>query len=352
MAKEKWLYLSDDVYLKPQGNGYVACDVNHNVIPLTNGQRKMLTKLAYNPNQIVSAKSIYQYYTKNRAPEGTKCTSAVAKLKATLPTSIRESVKSAYGNGYKLVCMEKEVPVEEQEPPFWNGAELVTALQGDFCGFYLDPLGIRKVLGAYIHIKNMGTEESPQMMAYAALGLRNTQVLLDPKLADVFSGPVGTFAEAFQRYKRELSTNWKRCSLFSGPVSLDGTMAHIRLMKDGTPETWNIMLEMKDYFACARERTEEDDWYRGGMGVNLAYKSHRGTFCFRIGLVRRSFLKDHMIHDGEMRNRLKLLDDSKDAEWKALKISGHIDTVWYEWILHAEDAEKHRSVADMKESRK
>ena len=340
MAKEKRLYLSSGVYFKLQNKEYCAFDVNHGLIPLTKGQRKMLEKLACNPNQIVSARSIYEYYSEEPVPEDTKCAGCVTKMKTTLPDNIKEFVKATYGKGYKLECELKEVPVEEQAPPFWNGATIVTELEGDYCGFYLDPLEGKKVLYAYIHITNLGTEESPQMMAYAALWLRSQRVLLDPKLAKIFSGPAGSYADAFERYKSGLSDNGKRCALLSGPVSVDGTMAHIHLEKRAAPESWHIMLNLDDYAKCARKRKDENDLYRGGMGVTVAYRTQWGTFFFRIGLVRRFFLKRNMIRDvQETKSRLKLLDETENAEWKALKISGHIDKVWYEWIMDSQDPE-------------
>ena len=321
------------------GDDIVTCfDCRKRQEDLTRGQQKMLNKLAANLNCAVKMTDLYAAYTGEIAPidvRGIK--ENVAKMKGTLPGFIKESIKSVRGFGYKLVGT---VNVEDVVDPFEDEMRLdkrtglFADLGGDYYGFYLDPLGTGAVLGAYIHIENVGSTMEPKLDAYAILSIRSEQVLLCDQISAVFSSSEKNYKEAFKAYKKTLGDNDKRCSWWQGTVSADGKLAVIDLMKNSTGARRKVFLDMQEYMKCRRDREKDNDYYRGGLGVVLATRTIHGTICLRFGLVRKTSMKPSLsMSNDEMKLRLKILDDSKEAVWKPLKLCGWLDKHWYDWIM-------------------
>lgn len=196
-------------------------------------------------------------------------------------------------------------------------------------------MGLEQFWGGYLHIeKESGTEKS-QMKAYAILNLRKDTILFSHGVMGIFIQNEQSYKTAFLEYKRSLSENNQRCSFGEGCVSLDGNLAIISLSVGRNGAKWNIIIDLKEYLNCPRIRTNENDYYRGGLGLAFVSRTINGTSCFRLGLVRKTFVKEFIsLENAEMKARLKLLDDSKDAIWKPLKLSGWLDKLWYDWILN------------------
>ena len=342
MKNPQQILLSNGTILRIEENMLWGFDSCHRPIKLTPAHRKILHCLASKLNSPVSMMELYEAYSHQGVEIDNKGISDnVTKLKNTLPPSVKPSVRSVRGYGYKLLgtC---EQHTEDQHHSHLSPEENPSQspgrfadLTGDYYGFYLDPFGKQAILGAYLHIENTGTARQPQLTAYAIVNVRSTETLLSDEIAQVFADSSRDYQAAFKTFKHGLSDNGKRCSLLHGPIDADGTLVDIHLKKDDTPEHWKILLDMAESLRCRRERKNEKDFYRGGLGITLASRTIHGTFCFRLGVVRRTCMSDAMLrnHD-EMISRLKILDDTEDAMWKPLKLSGYKDKVWYEWIMN------------------
>lgn len=330
------------------GTESVTCvDPDHSQVYLTSGQQKMIARLAQNLNHPVSMSELYEGYSGNPALVDDKgIPENVAKMKNVLPSCIKKSIKSVRGFGYKLVGTPEKEKSDDKDSgaaisfgSIQNSGNLTNRLPelvGDYCGFYLDPFGKGNILGAYIHIENTGTAENPQMAAYAIMGMRDKELLLGSEIAQVFRNHRPNYHSAYSEFKKGLSVNDKRCIWLEGTLSLDGDLVFIHLASNKSSETWTIILDIAEYLRSDRDRENENDLYRGGLGLALAIKTVHGIICFRLGLVRKSFMNDAMIHNNEeLKDRLKLLDDSKDAGWKPLKLSNWLDKLWYDWFMNA-----------------
>lgn len=330
------------------GKGIVTCyDYNRTQVELTRGQQRMVIKLAQKLNCHVSMSELYEGYSGNvTLVDDRGIRDNVAKMKNTLPVCIKDSIKSVRGYGYKLVgTMEKKTneniakgirAVSENVHSTENLAGCLSDLAGDYCGFYLDSYGKGLVLGSYIHIENAGTADTPQMTVYAIFGIRDKEVLLESDITQIFNGVPTTYHDSYIKFKKGLSDNDKRCTWLQGALSSDGNLATIHLASRNSHETRIIILDITEYLRCGREREKENDLYRGGLGLVLAFRTVNGTISFRLGLVRKSFMNHAMLRNSEeMKGRLKLLDDSKDAIWKPLKLSGWLDKLWYDWIMNS-----------------
>lgn len=346
MKNPRQITLGNGTILRIEENMLWGFDSKNCPIDFTPAQRKILYKLAMNLNRPVSMTALYEAYTDQGVEIDDKgIRDNVTKVKNLISDSVKPFVKSVRGVGYKLIGTYGEAKDPQQHAtvqthPFSQEDHSQSPghfadLSGDYYGFYLDPFGKQTILGAYLHIENAGTVRQPQLTAYAIVNVRNADTLLSDQIAQIFTDSSSDYRAAFKTFKQSLSDNGKRCSLLHGPVDADGTLVDITLKKDDTPEHWKILLDVAEYLRCKRDRENEKDFYRGGLGITLASRTIHGTFCFRLGVVRKTCIRNAMIqnHD-EMINRLKILDDTRDAMWKPLKLSGYKDKIWYEWIMN------------------
>lgn len=332
--------LDNDVILQIRGELVTCQDHSGAPLELTRGQQKLLGKLCHNLNQPVSMADLYKAYT-GEAPviDAKGVADNLAKMKNTLPRCIRSCVKSVRGFGYRLEGhrdnQASSAPAADHTGPAGNSMGMLADLAGDYCGFYLDPLGTSTVLAAYIRIENQGTRRSPELTAYALLGIRSEKVLLSQELHNVFHQTQGRYQDAFRDFKKSLTDNDRRCSWAQGEVFSEGNLAIIDLLTNTTGGKWTIMLDIAGYLQCGRDRDCESDGYRGGLGLVLSSRTLHGTYCSRFGVIRREFIHDTLLlNHEEMKNKLKVLDDSKDAFWKPLKLSGWLDKLWYDWFMN------------------
>lgn len=337
MDNPKLIRLAGDFELRV-GTEIVTCRTpEHTALELTRGQQKLLGKLADNLNNAVSMAELYEAYT-GEAPliDAKGVADNLAKMKNTLPKPIRSSVKSVRGFGYRLVgTVVKEAASRDNTGAAEKNMGRLSDLAGDFYGFYLDPLGTSTVLAAYIHIENKGTRTAPELKAYAMLGIRSENVLMSEELYRVFHQSERGYRDAFRSFKKSLTDNNRRCSWGEGTVKAEDNLAMIALNTGETGGKWIIMLDVAGYMHCGRDRDCERDGYRGGLGLVLSSRTLHGTYCSRFGVVRREFIHaDLILNHEEMKDKLKILDDSKDAFWKPLKLSTWQDKLWYDWFMN------------------
>lgn len=305
---------------------------------LTSAQQKIICKLAINANQPVSYLELYNSYSDNyiEAPNSSDVHLTVSKLKNTLPKYIKDAIVSERKFGYKLIVknfiscgdtIEATYKISEI-PPSIDTDQLLYDLVGDYYGFYLNPLGTGSTLGAYLHIDS-------SLNAYAILNLRSDDVLRSDNVSDIFRSEHQNYYDRFLEFQRNLDENNKRCFFSKGSISCDGPLISIDLSVQKDAESkWKILIDSTNYSSSTREHLSENDNYRGGLGLVLASRTINGTMCFRIGLVRKAFRNDFFhLENSEIQARLQILDDSKNAVWRPLKISGFLDKIWYNWIM-------------------
>lgn len=303
---------------------------------LTYSQQQVICKLVENINQPVSYLDLYASYSVSASdvavPNDTNTRITIAKLKATFPYYIKEAITSERKIGYKLIAKSK-IPIDKskisQIENTHEGHELLYDLVGDYYGFYLDPLGTGATLATYIHIDQY-------LNAYAILNIRNDEVLSSNSISTIFCPEnQKSYYDGFRKFQKDLDENNKRCSFGQGTVSADGSILIITLKTPhGRGEKWTIVIDLSNYLSCARSHSNENDRYRGGLGLVFASRTINGTMCFRIGLVRKKFIKNFFCLDNaEIKSRLQILDDSRNAIWRPLKLSGFLDKIWYNWIM-------------------
>ncbi len=316
-------------------------DRNQGEVTLTSGQRKFLRKLACNVNCTVSYQALYEAYSKTNVDgDDSAIPGYVIKMRDSFRDpprdQIKRSIKSVRREGYRLLGT--RLPWNTSNPAPEAPAASLTHLAGDHYGFYLDSLGGRKMLSAYIHIENADTAEAPNMTAYAILGIRSTKLLFREELSELFQRKEQRYEDAFKEFKRTLGDNDKRCYWGHGSVKLDGDIATICLStKENGSGRWQIMLDMSSYFNCGRERVAETDLYRGGLGLTMVMRGTNGVSCFRFGMVRKFFgARMLQTYYPNLQSRLGLLDDSEKAQWKPLELNTTLDREWYEWIMSSQ----------------
>lgn len=333
MKNSKYIYLNSGAAIIIEDDILTCADPSGAEIHLTAGQQRLLKKLADNLNRPVTYDSLYAAYASNDQLliYTGNANSNIAKMKRTFPDCIRRSIKNTRNMGYTL---DGAIDTSPKQPLCTNEPLHITELTGNYYGYYLDPLGEGTSLGTYLHIENAGSISEPKMKAYMIFGIRNNQVLLSKELADVFSPDNRNYEEAFRNLKKALSENDKRCSWSEGMVTSDGNLAIIQLNIDNGHGKWELMIDMENYLKCTREKNEDKNYYRGGLGLVLASRTLHGTYCLRLGLIRKSFMKESFGTGHEkMIDMLKVMDGSKQAEWKPLKLSGWLDKCWYNLIM-------------------
>lgn len=350
MNYPKQIRLSNEAVLHIEA-GIVTCfDRNLHQFELTRGQQKMLHKLADNINHPLPMSILYEAYTGEATPNDSRgIRDNVAKMKNTLPNCIKTAIKSVRGYGYKLIgsvedcaCQgmvmfhqtPNQIPVNDSKAENIN--EPLLDLVGDYYGYYLDPLGTSAVLGAYLHIERADDIYPPKLAAYAVLGIRSDHIFLSNEIEEIFHQTGQKYKDAYKEYKQTLDSNDRRCYWGQGDIDTDENLVIITLITSDTGARWEIIIDLYEYLERQKYRENENDFYRGGMGLALVSRDIHGTFCLRLGLIRKTRTKQSVsLSTVELRNKLKISDDSKDAVWKPIKLSRWIDKLWYDWIMNS-----------------
>lgn len=331
MSHKPKIYLANGVTLHIS-NGLLTCmDEDDTIIALTAGQQKLLKKLAETPNRPVPFDTLYAAYT-NEDQQLTYAgisNSNLAKMKRTFPNCIRPYIKNVRNVGYYLEAAPQPTDSPRESH---NDISYLTQLCGDYYGFYLDPLGTGELLSAYFHIETAGNNDAAQLNAFIIFGIRSREVLFSPELRNIFSKNVLDPKTAVEAYKDTLSENDRRFSYGEGMVLCNENMASIVLnMNRGSFE---LLLSLENYIKGGRKKEREENFFRGGMGLLISTKTFHGTYCIRMGLVKKEFLKDGFFEkQEEIKRMLKIHDSSETAEWKPLKLSETLDRLWYNLFM-------------------
>lgn len=326
MNQGKELALITGAHLIINSNSLLCYDEKHSEIELTRGQELLLKRLANHVNCAVSMSELYEAYSGDTILLGdTGIRDNIAKMKNTLPACIKGSIKSVRGYGYKLITAQSSAPtISEQQAV---EVSHLTGLTGDYYGFFLDPVGNGSILGAYFHIEK--SDNSEQHLAVSAiLGIRDTAILLDDDLSEVFSPTTINYHQKFKEFISNHSINNKRCFWAEGNLHCHNTVAEISL-KTPIEAKWNIWFDLGSFL----ERTKHESIYnyKGGMGFTVAVTPSYGTFCCKVGLVRTSyFTQPQKIHAPELQNMLSL---SSINEFDPLMLDIHKDRYWYNWFM-------------------
>lgn len=317
------------------------------LLHLTAGQQKLLRQLAMHLNKPVPFDVLYASYASDcqQLTYIGNINSNIAKMKRTFPDCIKSCIRNIRNIGY---CLEGTTVQTASSPKTEDQFLPIIELAGDYYGYYLDPLGSKALLSAYLHIEAIGTtatqsmqlynaqtEVLPQLNAYLVLGIRSEQILLSQELPLIFSSKTANYKEAFQTFKETLNENEKRCSFGQGTVSADGSLAVMKFAL--TQGTFEILIDMDNYIKSNRKKEGMADYYRGGMGISIATRCVHGTYCLRLGLIKTTLFNEKMHADHEkILEMLKISDGSRQADWKPLKLSGWLDKCWYNWILNTQ----------------
>ena len=303
-------------------------------------QQKIICKLAQSVNSEVESKDLYSEYKKDDEDVGENdafVRQKVSKMRDKFPDEIKNSIKAVRGKGYILkakssgffnditneTCADKE-----------RSKEVLCNLIGNYYGFYLNPLATGEILGSYIHVENED-DTGKMLKAYAIFNIRSDKILFSDKISNVFSSESQSYQEQFNKLKTGLDEDDRRCFFGKGYVISDEQLAIITLDAECNGGKWVIIVDLKEYIRYKNGEINKDNCYKGGLGLGFAFKTkHDGTMCFRIGLVRKEFIKNFIrLENDDIKSKLKILDDSKDAIWKPLKLSGWLDRQWYNWMM-------------------
>lgn len=318
------------------GEWLVCYDESDHVIKLTRGQEKLLNKLANNVNSAVSMSALYEAYAYAPFVEDNEdIRENVTKMKNTLPGCIKGYIKSVRGYGYKLIDTNSSQARNIEKPTNLTGRSHrmveqsnISGLVGDYYGFCLDPVGNGAVLGAYIHIENRGDKQNPDITVSAVLGIRNDDILLSERLAEVFSGAEGTYHRKFKDFISTHSANNKRCFWAEGKINVHGNVAEIAL-RTPIDAKWNIWMDIGSYLD--RRQNDEDYRYKGGIGLAVALTPSYGTFCCKFGLVREVYLGSSVtLNDSDLKQMLRISDNTG---WNPLSLDVRADRYWYNWFM-------------------
>lgn len=333
MNKVKTIILPNQIKLSIDENNILTCaDTDGTHIFLTAGQEGLLKKLAEAPGRPFPCNVLHASYTTElgQLTFTGNPNSSIAKMKNTFPECIRAYIKNIRNLGYYLEYSSSTVDepvtsVQEDSP--------ITQLCGEYCCFYLDPLGHGTLLNSYLHIKNEGSKSSPQMTGYIISDIRNREILMSDELTALFTSNNCDYKEAFHAYRDTFSNaNDKRTSYGEGKVIYENPFANIEL--NMTHGKWTLTITLAKYLKGNRTKDSEKNCYRGGMGLLMASNSFHGTYCLRIGLIKKDFLKDSFFENyKEIVEMLKIQDSSKDAEWKPLQLCENLDGRWYDFFM-------------------
>lgn len=336
MDQKRVFILTTGTRLVLEGELLICYDQSGHEINLTQGQQRLLKKLANNVNCQVSMSELYKAYSgEDTAVDDRGIRENIAKMKNTLPICIKDSIKSVRGYGYKLIDVQDSQvkAIELSADPTdciqnLDGHSNFRGITGDYYGFFLDPVGNGSVLGAYFHLEDRGDIHNPDITVSAILGIRDNDILLNERISEVFSETGGDYHQNFKHFMSTRSANNKRCFWAEGKLISRGSVAEIAL-KTPIGAQWTIWVDLGGYLE--RTRNEGDYKYKGGVGLVVALTPSYGTFCCKLGLVRSSYMKSSiLLNDPSLKQILKISDTN---EWNPLLLDVRADRYWYNWCM-------------------
>lgn len=217
------------------------------------------------------------------------------------------------------------------ERPTWD-------LIGDYIALYLDENGDGDILGMFIRIEE-GNE--PYFVVHAIHKIRGMDTIMAIDANDLFSGDIDVKHEEFMIQYQHRRKNSK---YFLGSVSNVGSCARINLASNQSVTQFQILLEMEGYLKEKdTAKNMRPDGYRGGLGLAIVTNSN-GTYCMRIGLVRKDFATElFLLKADEIKEFLKINPDLNKNKWYPLRLSKNLDRRWYNSFMKCHEATENRS---------
>lgn len=310
---------------------------------LTAGQQKFINKLQLESYQ-ASYEGIFEAYSpgKKGALDDDTIRDNVVKMRSTFPKCIKSNIIAIRGTGYQLKVKNSIVRATNYGCEYpadsllsQSKHNVLTYLLGDYYGYYLDPTGIGDILGACIHIENMGDTNIIELKAYAVLGLCNEQRLYDDEIIQIFREPSHDYKGAYNAFYEKLSRYERNCIWAQGEVHIEGNLVTIDLNMSNSVGKWSVVFDLKDYIESQEMDESASERYPGGLGLAVASRTKDGTYSFRLGLIEKELSNPtlHTFESNEMKQQLKIIDGSREAEWKPLKLSNFLDKQWRKWIM-------------------
>lgn len=337
MEKQK-LRLKSGGYLEVTGNDAAYVDGSGLDRHLTQSEQAILAMLVRGGGQTVTYQTLYEGYS-SQSSFG-EINQMVADIKTHMYPELKECIRVSRGRGYRL-DMTKFIAEAPAEPapllpavPAEPSVPWLKQLAGDYCGFFLDPVGDGTVLGAYLHIENLVIDGSAHLYVNGVLGIQSDQVLCHPGLPAVFSGDRSRYYGNYHALKKQFSRNDRRCFFGTGEVRAQGTVAVIP-MTTSLDSQWTILLELGKYIYYVQNITKSEDYlYRGGLGLLVSLANAHGKFCCRCALVRREFMRPSIrLTNPVIRDMLKIPDT---LSWSPLKLDTQLDREWFNWFMKDE----------------
>ena len=330
MNQRKKLTLMTGISLIIGENSLQCYDENHSEIILTRGQELLLKKLAYHANHAVSMSDLYEAYSGNSTSiDDTGIRDNIAKMKNTMPTCIKGSIKSVRGFGYKLVTApNSQAYMHEDQADTTSKAVDLTGLAGDYYSFFLDPVGNGSILSGYFHIEKPSIPQNQSLSVSAILGIRDNSMLFSHHLAEVFSLSSTDYHKNFREFISSHNVNNKRCFWAEGELQCHNAVAELKL-KTPIDARWNIWLDLSHFLE--RIKHESIYTYKGGLGFAVAATPSYGTFCCKIGLIPTSYCtQPQKLCNPELQSML-MLSGTHDFNPLMLDIRG--SRYWYNWFM-------------------
>ena len=337
MKNPQTIALGNGTTLVP-GDGFVLCrDRNNKDVHLSLEKQRLIMALIDNLNYPVYKETLYKAYT--------QCDygydpSRVAGMIYNMPSCIRPYILTERGIGYRLVGhIENHQRTNYTAPVQDSGSvdqmfatnKSLEFLTGDYYGFFLDPVGLGTVLGAYIHIEDCSQGQEPELAVSAVLGIRSDQALFGDGIGQIFSGGKANNYNRYQTFYAGLGENDRRCFWCDGNVRMRKTAAEFTLSTP-TDTKWSLLIELSNYFEGRRNRHSGDDGkYRGGLGLYMALLSPYGIFAGKFGMVRKELYKpNRQLNHSETQKMLKL--STRDGRIP-LMVDPREDNYWYSWFM-------------------
>lgn len=330
---------------------------NIHIKKLTPKKKKLLQCLLEFPNQLVSYKKLYESYSQDEYLDKGDC-QKVTKMFTGIDNRITGCIECTAAEGYSIFVNEKEPVIIDtslsstlvDSPASQSGiirtsydantsfSNRTNELTGHYYGFYLDRAGSGSLLGAYLYIENCGNPQSPNMVVNAILGIRSTDILMGKEISKVFATPKNDYAGQFAQFRKKLSDRDRDCFLSRGAIIQHKAIVEITF-DAVTDESWHIFVDLQGYFSDPREKIQDADFYRGGLGLAFAFWSEFGDTCFRFAFVRQSLSTPAMTLDSSfIRDNLKMTANGQGLEWNPIKLSSRMDKSWYNWFMKEHQA--------------
>ena len=175
----------------------------------------------------------------------------------------------------------------------------------------------REAKGAFLCVKQEGTQERPVLSVHMAAEIRSEALLFDPRLPGVFAAD--DVETAFDKLFGNLTDEERhKFTYYKGSIALAPDLETVCIDLTGrNRKTWSIRMNMGNSVNHLRLNPEKDRvHYRYGMGLAWMEHDQRRGFCLtKFALIAQRCMagKKLSFRDPKILEQLSLLDMSKLA---------------------------------------